>query len=372
MFNNKFSRFNTPFEPGLNRYFTVFRSMFTPMRFMVLVLIVIGLWMASGAFKSKEKRVEAKQAVKVRTMESKAAPKSTVLQFNGITKSHKSITIRPEVAGAVTKVFAKDGDFLKAGTVILQIDQENRKKLYQQAESELNSAKIQFEAARITYEKKFSSKNYFIEANSKLKMAEASLESARRALEKTTIKAPFDGYLEAIKVKEGDYVANAIGSVIGQFSSMDSLIATVYASQSDLEFIDHAAEAIVVGANDTRIPGKVTFVGRVADASTRTFPVEVTISNAKQLLRIGESVTVELKGDTDEGLHYIPKSSVVLDSVGKIGIKVLSRDGSVATKNVTIRDEDHNGFWISGLEEVESIITMGAAFVAEGDQVQVE
>lgn len=367
MFNNKFNRFTRNSEP-----FTALSRIFTPLRFMILVLIVIGLWMASGSFKAKVKKEDVRQAIKVRTMESKAASKSTILQFNGVTKSHKSITIRPEVAGAVTKVFAKDGDFLKAGSVILKIDEENRKKLYQQAESELGSARIQFEAARITYEKKFSSKNYFIEANSKLKMAEASLESARRALEKTSIKAPFDGYIEAIKVKEGDYVSNSIGSVIGQFSSLDSLIATAYASQADLDFINNAKEATVISASDNKIPGKITFVGRVADASTRTFPVEISVDNKQQLLRIGESVTVELKGNSTEGLHYIPKSSVVLDSLGKISIKTLGPDGSVATKCVIIKDEDSNGFWISGLDDIESIITMGASFVAEGEKVQVE
>ncbi len=367
MFNDKYA-----LKSAINRRSTILKSMFTPVRLLVFILIIISLWMASGIFKSKEKEVEIKQAVKVKVIESESSARNMSLQFNGVTKSDKSITLRPEVSGAVTKVFAKDGDFLNAGQIILKIDEENRKKLYQQALSELGSAKIQFKAARITYEKKFSSKNYLIEATSKLKMAEAGLESAQRTLEKTIVKAPFNGYLESIKVKEGDYVSNSIGSVMGQFSSMDIVIATIYASQSDLHFIHKASDATIINSNNLLIPGAITFIGRVADPATRTFPVEITVDNRKHLLRIGESITVELRGNSDEDLHYVPKSSLVLDSLGRISVKTLCKNGNVITKNIGIKDEDSNGFWISGLGKIESIITVGASFVAEGDKPQVE
>ncbi len=373
MSNKRFRRLNASIGARLKHRLPALDGLFTPTRGIAAIIIVVTLWMASGIFThGKVVKQEEKQAMKVKTLESSASPKQTTLIYSGITKAEKSATLRPEVAGAITKVYAKDGDFLRAGTIIIKIDEENRKKLYEQAQSELQSAKMQFEAARIIYEKKLSSKNHFIEAKSKLNMAEAAMERARLGLEKTSIRAPFDGYIEAIKVKEGDYVATAIGSIIGQFSSFDKLIAIFHVPYADLDSIKESSRATLTTENGKKIEGKVTCIGRVAEQNTRTFPVEVTIDNGKHALRIGETITAELLRESGGRLHYVPKSSIVLDGSGKIGVRVLGAIGEVLTKNINIEDEDNKGFWISGLADKESIITMGAAYVADGEIVQVD
>jgi multidrug efflux system membrane fusion protein len=328
--------------------------------------------MISGVFTNgKEVKQEARQAVKVKAVESIALDRQTILILSGVTKAEKTATLRPEVAGAVSKVYAKDGEYLKAGDIILKIDEENRRKLHEQAHSELQSAKIQFEAARVLYEKKLSSKNHFIEAKSKLSMAEAAFERARLAFEKTSIRAPFDGYIDTIKVKEGDYISTSIGSIVGQFSSFDKLIATFYVPHCDLDSIQESSDAIIITIGGKKITGRITFIGKVAEQDTRTFPVEVTIDNGEHALRIGETVTAELLRKVNGNMHYIPKSSIVLDADGKIGVKVLDDRKEVMTKNISIEDEDKNGFWISGLNDKECIITVGAAAVTDGEKVQV-
>ncbi|MDF3046911.1 MAG: transporter [Candidatus Midichloriaceae bacterium] len=342
----------------------------SPIKIAGIILVILSLWMASGIFKHKTTTQPAKPVAKAKVVKSQAQLRNTSLRFNGVTKAHKGATLRPEVSGIVSKVIAHNGDFLKEGEVILKIDEENRKKLYQQAKSELESAKMQFAAARIVYEKQLSSKNNFVDATSKLNMAEAHFEKAKLELEKTNIKAPFDGYVDSINVKEGDYISNSIGSIICQFSSLEKLVAIIHASQADLNFINESSTANIITSKGAIIPGKVIFIGKVADPLTQTFPVEIEIKNAESQLRIGESIVVEVQSDTPLLAHYIPKSSLVLDSQGRIGVKTLSPDGIVMTKSIDIIDEEVDGFLVDGLSDEEYIITMGAAFVVDGEKIE--
>jgi multidrug efflux system membrane fusion protein len=328
--------------------------------------------MVSGLFKNKTHQQPTKQIAKAKVVKSQAQLRSTSLRFNGVTKAHKGATLRPEVAGIVSKVIAHNGDFLREGEGILKIDEENRKKLYQQAKSELESAKMQFAAARIVYEKQLSSKNNLVDATSKLNRAEALFEKAKLELEKTNIKAPFDGYVDAIKVKEGDYISNSIGSIICQFSSLEKLVALIHASQADLNSINELSTANIITSKNAVIPGKVIFIGKVADPATQTFPVEIEIKNAESQLRIGESIVVEVQSDSPLLAHYIPKSALILDAKGRIGVKTLNPDGMVITKNIDIIDEEVDGFLVGGLSDQESIITMGAAFVIDGEKIEDE
>lgn len=337
-------------------------------RIVVTILAIAVLWMLTGIFGDGHKQIQSeKKFVKLKIVESVATERPLFILLNGVTKPEQGVVLRPEIDGAITKVIARDGDFLKAGQPIVTIDEENRRQLLAQAQSQMQSAKLQFQAAQKLFDKKLGSQTQLSDAKALLQSAEAGMSIAKSNLDKATIRAPFDGYVDLIRVKKGDYVSNVLQSVICEFTSTNKLKVSTFVSQVDVQNISEGLKAGVDLPNGIKREGVVTFVSKVADPSTRTFPVDIAVDNSDNLLRVGESVKVTLGVDGDVKLHKIPKSGIVLDLAGNIGVKVVDPDSRVLTKEIKIVDEDADAFWVSGLDEQERIIIFGAQYVQDGD-----
>jgi multidrug efflux system membrane fusion protein len=113
----------------------------------------------------------------------------------------------------------------------------------------------------------------------------------------------------------------------------------------------------------------VNFIGKMADPITKTFPIDLIIDNNGYNFRVGENIRVEALYTYDRPLHYIPKSCLVLSDDGEIAVRVIDENSIARRMRIIVRDEDEEGFWISGLHDEEDIITIGVAYVPDNQKV---
>lgn len=345
-------------------------NMMSPVKWMLVVILMVSIWVISGlGLHKKDDTILEDKVVSVSTETIRASEHFLSRKFSGVTKAKKSIQLRPEVDGVVSAVIARDGAFLKAGEIILELDEEERRKLKDQADADLRSALMQYKAAKALQEKDLGSKNQVTQAEAQVKKAQAALEKAMSDLGKTKVRAAFDGYIENIKVKEGDYASTMLQTVFGTFSQLDQLLVMINLQKEDIELVSRA-ETIKVSNGISDASGTVNFAAKVADPGTRTFNLEIVIENPESKFRIGEFVNVEILSKVAEDVHYIPKSAITLSTDGRISAKSVDATNTVHSHYIEIVDEDLNGFWVKGMQGDVDVITVGASIVDDGHEVK--
>ena len=116
------------------------------------------------------------------------------------------------------------------------------------------------------------------------------------------------------------------------------------------------------------ITGKVRYISRVADASTRTFTVEIEIPNKDGAIRDG--LTAEASIDLSPTDAYQLKPSwLTLEDDGAVGVRIAAADDKVEFVPVKIIAQEDDSVWVEGLSAGMRIITLGQNFVASGQIV---
>jgi multidrug efflux system membrane fusion protein len=291
-----------------------------------------------------------------------------MLKLNGITEASKIVELKAEVNGKIIEIIAHQGQSLKKAEPIIKIDEKNTKELVEEAKADLKQKNISYTSTFNLYKKGLSSESAYNNALSQLKDAESKHKSATITYQNTTIKAPFDGIVDTIYVEEGDYVNNIENKSLANYICVDPINVIVNIPEQDIALAKHATEANVILQTNNTIKGKISFLSKVSDATTRSFRMEVEITNPNAEILSGEAVNVTIPVGKYMA-HKIPQSALSLDIDGKISVKTLDKDRIVRVKPIKIIDEASDGMWVSGLNQTEQIIVLGQAFINEGERV---
>ena len=114
--------------------------------------------------------------------------------------------------------------------------------------------------------------------------------------------------------------------------------------------------------------GKIRYVAPVADASTRTFAVELEVDNRDGALRAGGTAELMIPAEVVNA-HRVSPSLLTLDDAGNVGLKIINDEGQVEFVVADIAMSSSNGVWLAGLPDTATIITVGQGFVSSGSLV---
>jgi multidrug efflux system membrane fusion protein len=201
----------------------------------------------------------------------------------------------------------------------------------------------------------------------------AALEAARAdqrtqaiGLENTRILAPFGGYVDDRYVNVGDYMR--VGDKCELVIAPVPFLAVGAVSEQDVGKLRIGAPASATLVTGETVTGKVYFVATKADATTRTFRIEIELPNSDARLRDGVSADIHIPVKQVEAMKISPGILVLNDS-GVVGVRTV-QDGIVHFKPVNVVSDGPDGMWVTGLQNGTTVITVGQEFVAEGSHVK--
>ncbi len=151
---------------------------------------------------------------------------------------------------------------------------------------------------------------------------------------------------------------------------LDPLKITGDAPETEIAKVKVGAPAHAVLASGQRIDGTVYYVAKDADPQTRTYQVVMSAANPGSAVPSGLSAQVSVEAGQISA-HLLPASSLVLDAAGRQGVRYVRPGDVVAFAPVKVLDETPAGVWVSGLNGPVRVITVGQAYVSEGQQVRV-
>lgn len=349
----------------------------------VLGLAVLG-WVLSGQFGSQQEtsavvrdtkaqtdsKVVTTPAVKVEVKTFKAKSMIRILNFQGQILPLRRVYLRAETAARVTQLLVTKGQTVKAGQPLIQLDIADRQALRDQAVAELQLRTTRLQADLKLFKRALLSDNQIQTDRAQLASARANLQRIDKDIERTRIRAPFDGVVEQRNVELGDYlrVGDNIISLIDR--SQLKLVFNVPQQQIGQMRTGLVVQGRLIGGGEVR--GKISYIAVSADAASCSFEVEALVqpfgasTNASPPL--GQSSTIAVTLGTARA-HHLSPVLLNLAADGSLFVKAVDGDNRILPLPVQLLQSDNQGFWVTGLPEVVNLVVTGQGFVSRGDVV---
>ena len=308
----------------------------------------------------------------------------------------QTVEVRPQVSGMITDIRINEGDFVRKDSTLFVIDQTPYKAAYEiasanvmSAEANLSTAKLVLESSKELYEQDVVSEfelmtanNNLAEAEAKLALAKAEMNSAYNNLSYTMVKSPVNGVASMIPYRVGALVNSNISQPLVTVSDDSKIFA--YFSMAENQMLDliqeygslkeaikdmPEVELIMSNGKTYKHKGKINAVSGTISASTGAISFRAVFPNPERLLRDGGSGTVIIPSEHEDCI-IIPQTAT-FELQEKIFVyKVI--DGKASSSAITVMPQNNGVEYIveSGLEVGDVIIAEGAGLVREGAVVR--
>jgi membrane fusion protein, multidrug efflux system len=342
----------------------------------IAILIAVGatVWVLSGQIFKPEKQLtpnhhqSAQQIIpKVRIEHLTAQAQSHNIILRGRTEPNRSVDIRAEVSGHIIETPLLKGSFVKKGTLLVRLDIDDRLAKLDEGRALKKQRIIEYDAAITLSKKGYRSETKLAEAKALLEGAEASLKRLQIDLERTQIKAPFDGVLEERPVEIGDYVG--VGGQVARIVELNPILVTGHATEKERPFLSIGDMADITYLSGEKTTGTIRYIASDTDPQTRTYRIEIEAPNNQHNIYSGLTSAISVKLNKMDVYKILP-AYLALSKEGDIGVKILSEDNNVQFQPINIVSETEDGFWVSGPQNDIRLVTVGHEFVKEGQKVE--
>lgn len=313
----------------------------------------------------------------------------------------EAVDVRARVSGYLTAVAFKDGQNVKKGDLLYEIDARPFERALEQARAELAQAKTKSENAmldvergrplmerKILSDKAFDDRaNLLREAQAAIKVAEAKVGLADLDLAFTRITSPIDGRISRSLVTAGNWVsagAAANATLLSSIVSQDPIY--VYFDVSENNYLKYkrlAEKGEMAGASETggvveiAMPddkdfphkGTLDFIDNRLDAGTATLRVRARVDNKTLFFSPGMFARVRMPGSPKYAALLLPDSAIGTDQANKF-VLVLGEDNAVVRRPVQLGPMQF-GFRIirDGITKDDLVIVKGTQRARPGAQV---
>ena len=295
------------------------------------------------------------------------------LKITGSLAPVRQLRLTSEVSAQVTNVTARPGDEVFRGQTLVAFDSDTLQNQLDQAQATAQATRVQLDQAQSDYDRTESLVNRGLQAANTLEKARSALDqltatlaaqetqvvSARRALDRANVTAPFDGVVSARNVEPGQVVA--AGSPLMTLVDMSSLEVEATAPVSFAPELakGQAVDLTVEGFGDRVFDGKVARLAPVAIEGSRMLPVFVSLDNPGGELRGGMFASGRIVLESRAGGLAIPAGALRQDADGPYVLVIA--DDKAERRAVGIGRS-----WDGGvLLEVESGLAAGDLVVIE-------
>ncbi len=349
----------------------------------ILIAVGIGLWLFSGQLGKESppphptlaelNRTNAASRaddapVRIRARVVHASEQQRAVRVRGRTENKRTVEVRAETTGRITARSIERGDAVERGDVLCRVSLEDREARLTEARESLNQARIEYRGSLKLRDRGFQSETAIAQAKARMAAAEANLAARRLDIERTFIRAPFDGLVEDVQLEVGDFVTP--GSACATIVDLDPMLLVGRVSEKDVLATRVGEHAEGVTANGQRVSGKISFVGQQSDPATRTYALEIEVPNPDFSLRSGITTEILVPVET-VAAHKISPALFALDDEGSIGVRTVDANDRVEFHRVEVVRDDVDGVWVTGLPTISTVITVGQELVVAGQEVDV-
>lgn len=396
---------------------------------LLCLCITVGLLSSCGSGKEPSASAGAPPAMSVKVITVQTSQVEQASEYIGTLKSRRSVTLQPQVAGQVSKIFVLSGATVSQGTPLLQIDPSKQQATVRSAQSAALSSRARLESARAllkTYQAQRSSNlatlaynkqryqrfaalrkegaigqqdldNYKItldtaqatldSSNAQLSVQQATIAEAQATLEQSqsgvneqqvqlqyfSIAAPFAGQVGDIPVKVGDFVSTETKlASVTQNRPIEVYVSVPIERASEL----HSGTSVQLLDSEGKLLGtsSVFFIAPAATDTTQSVLIKSVYENARGQLRADQLVRARVIWKRQPGV-LVPTSAVSHLGGQDFIFVAETKDGKTVARQRPAKLGDivgSNYVVLQGLKPGEKLITTGIQILGDGAPVAPE
>ena len=348
---------------------------------LTIVIIAASLGIIAYILTNNKNENEAKTAIVAEKNASVSVKVATVkteevsLDFvsNGNFEPVQELKFSAEKSGKITKILAKEGDYVSAGQTlaivrsdVVNVNAQNANAIYQNAVADYNRFENAFKTGGVTKQQLDQAKLQMVTAKSQLTQANINVGDTR-------IKAPISGFINKKHIEVGSIISGMPATQLFDIVNVSKLKLKVTVNESQVAGLKVGSTTNVVASvyPDKTFYGKITFIAAKADESLN-FPVEIEIANnnANDLKAGMYGTALFASNKQKQSLMVVPRNAFV-GSVSSNEIFVIE-NGTAKLKTVTAgRILGDKVEILNGLSEGETVIVTGQINLQDGTKVEV-
>lgn len=310
----------------------------------------------------------------------------------GTTRALNMVTVHTQVDGTLTKINFREGQDVKAGDVIAQIDPRTyQAQLDQQVakkaldEAQLANAKLDLERYNnlvktnaVTKQQYDTQRATVAQLEAQVRLDQGAIDNAKTLLDYCTIVSPLDGRTGIRQVDQGNFVQASDSTGIVVITQIRPIAVIFTLPQQLLPHVNKgstkgplAAEAVDSATRAVLGHGTLTVVNNQVDQTTGTVQLKAEFPNPDLALWPGQFVNIRLLIDTLRDVVTVPTAAVQRGPNGPF-VYVVRDDDSVAARAVRVTQQDENRAVIAeGVAASDRVVTSGFAQLSNGRKVTV-
>ena len=279
-------------------------------------------------------------------------------------------TVSAEMAGRVERVRVSEGDRVRKGDALAELDRRMIEVRLEQTRARLKQAEDEYERIQKLAEKDLASPERAQRIETELALRKTELRMAEIALENSTIRAPFAGLVAWKHVEVGEWIS--AGGKVANVIKSDRVHVVTSVPETHIKTIHPGLLAGITcdAYEGERFSGTVITIIPQADNNSHAFPVKIEVDNADGRLKAGMFARVDLPVSRSERVVMVPKDAVVMSAGGE---HVFELDGD-KVKRIQIETGRTEGDYVvvtGGLSTAVPLVVTGNEGLSDGAEVKV-
>jgi membrane fusion protein (multidrug efflux system) len=312
---------------------------------------------------------EGSSSLPVEALVIKTAELDSKVIVTGSIQANEMLELKSETSGKITNIYFREGKPVKKGEVLVQVnDDEILAQVEKQKHTRTLSEGIEFRQRKLL-EKDAISQEEYDNALTGLKTTEADIRLLEAQLEKTKIKAPFDGMIGLRYVSEGAYITPST-NIATLYSMNPAKIEFAVPGRYSTQVRPGQKIQFTVESDSATFQGEVYAVEPQIDQNTRTLRIRSIADNRQGRLLPGQFVKVELILESISDAILVPTEAVIPELNGH-KVYVFERGKAKEVKVLTGIRSNLTLEIVSGLNPNDTLITTGVLQLQPGIDVQI-
>jgi len=275
--------------------------------------------------------------------------------------------------GTVMKIYVKEGNHVKAGQTLAQLDNDVLAKSLIQARQAVSFTTDLYNKQKALWDQKIGSEVQYLNAKNNMESAQNQLNVALQQNELFKIKAVYAGVVDQVAIKEGQLVAPGVPAFRIVGTKGLKLIASIPESYVGKINQGNSVQVYFPDLNK-EITGKVNYLSKVIDPLSRTISAEVLLPDNQTEVKTNMVGILRIKDYSNSKAITIPVKNLLKNAEGYYVFVAENVDGKMVAKEKSIKTGAANGDKIEvldGLKQGDQLITTGFQSVHDGDYLDI-
>jgi len=295
-------------------------------------------------------------------------------EVTGYMEAVRDAYISPEINGQIDNILIKRGARVRKGKLLIKLNTDVTEKSIEEVKTNLELATRLYEKQEELWEQNIGSEIQYLEVKNGKESLEARLATLERQLEMAQVRAPFNGIVDDIMVRQGEIAAP--GMQLVRLVNLGTMRVSARVSEAYLNSVkeNDMVELRFASYPDMILKSGINRLGEVIDQVTRTFTLEVILDNKDERLKPNMLTTVRITDYSENNALVVPTIILKEDFNGTfLFLSITEGEKNIAQKvyvqrGITVQDQT---MILNGINPGDNVIIKGYNLVSDGTPLKV-